>query len=218
MCCATHPPQVPNQRQMDVARSGDGSSVSMMPACLPSGLISRRSPGSAPGTVVPLAVSPCPCPSSAAIETSSSDSAIARADEKFPRPGAAEDRRWDEADHRPALRFDRRAHTVAGAHKRRFVLDPAFDEIHLADLELGLDQADEPRSLSGELQHVRKHQSLRNEAHVDDDRARLFAKRFSRQRARVEALERADARVRRKARIELSMTDIDGDDLRRAAR
>ena len=38
------------------------------------------------------------------------------------------------------------------------------------------------------------------------------------QRARVEAFQRADAGVSREARIELSVADIDGDDLRRAAR
>ena len=46
----------------------------------------------------------------------------------------------------------------------------------------------------------------------------VFAKRLSRERARIDAFERADARVRRKARIELSVADVDGDDLRRAAR
>ena len=65
---------------------------------------------------------------------------------------------------------------------------------------------------------MRQHEPLRNEAHIDDDRARRVAERFRRERARVDAFERADARVRREARIELSVTDIDGDDLRRAAR
>ena len=65
---------------------------------------------------------------------------------------------------------------------------------------------------------MRQHQPLRYEAHIDDDRIRRFAKRVRRQRSRVDAFERADARVGRKARIELSVADIDGDDLRRAAR
>ena len=96
--------------------------------------------------------------------------------------------------------------------------DPAFDEIGAAELELRLDEADEPRPLAGELQHMRQHKPLRNEAHIDDDRVWRFAERLRRERARVDAFERADARVRREARIELSVADIDGDDLRRAAR
>ena len=87
-----------------------------------------------------------------------------------------------------------------------------------AELELRLDEADEPRPLARELQHMRQHEPLRNEAHVDDDRVRRFAEHLRRERARVEAFERADARVGREARIELSVADIDGDDLRRAAR
>ncbi len=98
------------------------------------------------------------------------------------------------------------------------LVDPALDEIGAVELELRLDQAHKPRPLRGELEHMRQHQSLRNEAHVDDDRIRRFAKRDRCQRARIDPFERADARVRRKARIELSVTDIDGDDLRRAAR
>ena len=51
-----------------------------------------------------------------------------------------------------------------------------------------------------------------------DNRIRRFAEHLSCQRARVNAFERADARVRRETRIELSVTDIDRDDLGRAAR
>src|ERR1700733_3334987 len=142
MCCATQPPQVPNQGQMGFARSGAGFSVSMMTACLPSDLMSTRSPGRAPGTIAQLAVSQCPCASSATIETSSSGSAMARGDQKFPRPCAAEDRRRDEAEHCPALRFDRGAHSVARALKRRFAPDSALDEFAPAKLELRLDKAD----------------------------------------------------------------------------
>ena len=65
---------------------------------------------------------------------------------------------------------------------------------------------------------MRQHQSLRNEAHIDDERIRRFAKPDCGERARIDPFERADARVRRKARIKLSVADIDGDDLRRAAR
>ena len=65
---------------------------------------------------------------------------------------------------------------------------------------------------------MRQHQPLRNEAHVDDDRAGGSPRRSGVKRARIEAFERAHARVRRKARIELSVADVDGDDLRRAAR
>ena len=116
------------------------------------------------------------------------------------------------------LRFDRGAHAVACALERRFACDPAFDEIGAVELELRLDQADEPSPLAGELEHVRQYKPLRNEAHIDDDRVRRFAERRCRERARVDAFERADARVRRETRVELSVTDIDGDDLRRAAR
>ena len=115
-------------------------------------------------------------------------------------------------------RFDRRAHALARALERRLVLNPPFDEIAPAEFELRLDEADQPRPLCGELEHMRQHQALRNEAHVDDDRLRPFAEHLSGKRARIDAFERADARVRGEARIELSVADIDGDDLRRAAR
>src|ERR1700729_2082076 len=172
MCCATQPPQVPNQGQIGAPRSGEGSSVSISSARLPSTLTSARSPGRAPGTIAPLAVSPCPCASSATIETSSSGSVMTRSDQEFPRPGAAKDRRRHEAEHRPALRFYRGAHAVACALERRFVCHPAFDEIGAVKLELWLDEADEPGPLAGELEHMRQHKPLRNEAHIDDDRAR----------------------------------------------
>src|ERR1700722_1203869 len=142
MCWATQPPQVPNQGQIGSARSGERFSVSTSSARLPSNLTSVRSPGRAPGTIAPLAAIPCPCASSATIETSSSGSAMARGDQKFPRPGTAEDRRRDEAEYCPALRFDRGAHSVARALKRRFALDPALDEFVPAKLELRLDEAD----------------------------------------------------------------------------
>ena len=74
-------------------------------------------------------------------------------DEEFARPGAAEDRRRYQAEHRPALCFDRGAHGVACAIERRFARDPALDEIGRSELELRLDQADEPRPLMGELKH-----------------------------------------------------------------
>ena len=86
------------------------------------------------------------------------------------------------------------------------------------DFELRLDEADEPRRLGGEFQHMRQHEPLRNEAHVDDDRRRPLAETLGVKRARIDAFERADARVRGEARIELSTTDIDGDDFGGAAR
>src|SRR4029077_3226841 len=172
-----------------------------------SSLMCARSPGSAPGTIAPLAVSPCPCASSATMVTSSTGSAMARGNDEFARPSATEDRRGDEADYRPALRFDRGAHTIAGACKRRFARAPALDEIGAVELELGLDQADEPRPLSGKLKHARQHQSVRNEAHVDGDRVRRVVERGRCERARVDAFERADAWVRRETRIELSVAD-----------
>src|ERR1700722_4641045 len=156
MCCATQPPQVPNQGQIGSARSATAFRVSTSSARLPSNLTSVRSPGRVPGTIAPLAVSPCPCASSATIETPSSGSAMARRDQKFPRPGAAEDRRWHETEHRPALRFDRSAHAIACALKRRFVLNPPFDEIGAVKLELWFDEADEPSPLAGELEHIRQ--------------------------------------------------------------
>src|SRR3984885_1410141 len=160
MCCATQPPQVPNQGQLGTARSGAGFGVSTSSARLPSILTSVRSPGRAPGTIAPLAVSPCPCASRATIETSSSGSAMARGDQKFPRPGAAENRRPHETDHRPALGFDRGAHAVACALERRFACHPALDEIGAAKLELRLDQAHKPRSLRCELEYMRQHKPL----------------------------------------------------------
>src|SRR5580704_53276 len=218
MCCATQPPQVPNQGQIGAPRSGEGSSVSTSSARLPSSLTRARSPGRAPGTIAPLEASPCPCASSATIEISSSGSVMARRDQKFPRPGAAKDRRRHETEHRPALGFDRGEHAVACALERCFACHPAFDEIGAAKLELWLDEADEPSPLAGELKHVRKHQSLRNKAHIDDDHFWRFAERRRRERTRVDTFERADARVRREMRVELSVTDIDGDDLRPATR
>src|ERR1700723_2215196 len=65
---------------------------------------------------------------------------------------------------------------------------------------------------------MRQHKPLRNETHIDNDRVRRFVQHHRRERARVEAFKRADARVGRKARIELSMADIHGDDVGRAAR
>ena len=119
---------------------------------------------------------------------------------------------------RPALRFDRGANGGARPLKRRFAFDAALDEIGSADLELRLDQAHEPRPLRGELQHMRQHEPLRNEAHIDDDRLRPLDQHLSRERARVDAFERADTRVRGEAGHELPSADIDGDHLRRAAR
>src|SRR5580700_5088239 len=141
MCCATQPPQVPNQGQIGVARSGAELNISTSSARLPSSLTRARSPGRAPGTIAPLLVSPCPCASSATIETSVSGSATARTDEKFARPGAAKNRRGREAEHRPSLRFDRGAHSFTRAIERRFARDPALDEIGAIELELRLDQA-----------------------------------------------------------------------------
>src|SRR5271155_3512933 len=164
MCCATQPPQVPNQRQIGAARSGAGFSVSTSAARLSSSLTSACSPGRAPGTIAPLAVSPCPCASSATIETSSSGSAMACGDQKVPRPGAAEDGRRHEPERRPALGFDRGVHCDACALDRPFACLPALDEIGAVELELGLDQADEPRSHRGELEHMRQYKPLRNEA------------------------------------------------------
>ena len=85
-------------------------------------------------------------------------------------------------------------------------------------LELWLDEADEPSPLACELEHMRQHKPLRNETDIDDDRVRRFVQHHRRERARVEAFKRADARVGRKARIELSMADIHGDDVGRTAR
>src|SRR3984957_12464653 len=178
MCGAPHPPQVPNQGQIGVARSGEGSSVSTSSARLPSNLTSVRSPGRAPGTMAPLAASPCPCASSAAMETSSSGSVMTRRDQEFPCSSPAEDWRRHKPKHGPALRFNRRAHAVTCALERRFARDPALDQIGAVELELGLDQTDEPRPLGGELERVRKHQPLRNEADINDDRSRLLTEYF----------------------------------------
>src|ERR1700722_8779719 len=182
MCCAAQPPQVPNQRQIGVARSGVGFSVSTSSARLPSILTSVRSPGRAPGTIAPLAVSPCPCASSATIETSWSGSAMVRRDQKFPRPDAAKDRRRNEAEHNPPLRLDGGAHRGACPLERRLVLDPAFDEIGAIKLELWLDEAEEPSPVAGELEDMRQYKPLGNEAHIDDDRFWRFAERRRRER------------------------------------
>src|SRR5580700_10041765 len=192
MCCATQPPQVSNQGQIGVARSGAELNISTSSPRLPSSLTRARSPGRAPGTIAPLAVSPCPCASSAAIETSSSGSAIARADEKFPRAGSAEDGRRNEAEHNPPLRLDGDAHRGACPLERRLVLDPAFDEIGAIKLELWLDEAEEPSPVAGELEDMRQYKPLGNEAHIDDDRFWRFAERRRRERARVDTFERAD--------------------------
>ena len=114
--------------------------------------------------------------------------------------------------------FDRRAHALARALERRLVFNPPFDEIAPAEFELRLDEADQPRPLCGELEHMRQHQALRNEAHVQDDRLRMFTEHLSCKGAGVDAFERTDAGIRGEARIELSVPDVKGDDLRRAAR
>src|SRR5262249_40350517 len=123
-----------------------------------------------------------------------------------------------EAERGPALCFDCGAHGGAGALERRLARDPALDEIDAVEFELWLDQTHQPCLVSCELEHMRQHESLRNEAHGDDNRVRRFAEYLSRQRARVNAFERKDARVRRETRIELSVTDVDSDNLDRAAR
>ncbi len=56
--------------------------------------------------------------------------------------------------------------------ERLFASDPALDDLGPADLELRLDQADEPGGPRRELEDMRQHEPLRNEAHVADDRAR----------------------------------------------
>src|SRR5271155_3869143 len=166
MCWAAQPPQRPYHGQIGSARAGAALSVSISSARLPASLTSARSPGSAPGTIAPLAATPCPCASSATIESSSTSSFMAGGDQEFPRSGAADDRRRDEAEHRPALRFDAGADARGGAFERRFASDPALDDVGAADLELRLDEADQPRVASGEIEHMRQHQPLRNEAHV----------------------------------------------------
>ena len=106
----------------------------------------------------------------------------------------------------------------ACAFERRLVFNPPFDEFAPAEFELRLDEADQPRPLSGELEHMRQHQALRNEAHVQDDRLRMFTQHLGCKRAGVDSFERMDAGIRGEARIELSVPDIKGDDLRSAAR
>ena len=191
MCCAAQPPQRPYQGQIGLARSGAALSVSTSSARLPASLTSARSPGSAPGTLLPFAATPWPCASSATIESSSTGSAMAGGDQEFPRSAAAEDRRRNEAERRPALRFDRGAHSGARACERRFASDPALDDVGPSELELRLDEADEPRRLGSEFQHMRQHEPLRNEAHVDDDRRRPLAETLGVKRARIDAFERA---------------------------
>ena len=79
--------------------------------------------------------------------------------EEFPRPRAAGDRRGDEADAGPAERLDRSAHGGAGALlSAASFFTPAFDELVAADLELRLDQADEPGRPRREREHARQHQ------------------------------------------------------------
>ena len=117
---------------------------------------------------------------------------------------------------RPALRFDAGADVGARAFERRFAPDPALDDVSPADLELRLDEAHEPRRLGGEFQHMRQHQPLRNEADVDGDRRRRLAETLRVKGARIEAFEPTHALIQRKTRIELSMADVDRNDLRRA--
>src|SRR6185437_7014041 len=193
MCCAAQPPQRPNHGQIGAARAVAAFIVSTSSACFPSRLTSVRSPGRPKGMLVPSAATPWPSASSATIETSSSGSAMTRGDEEFPRARAPEDRRGDQAERGPALRFDRRAHGRAGALERRFAPDPALDEIARPEFELRLDEADDPGGARRELEHMGQNEPLRDEAHVDDDRVRSAAEDLAGERARIHPLERADA-------------------------
>ena len=70
---------------------------------------------------------------------------MARREQELLSAAAAEDRRRDEAEDRPAERRDSGADLVAGARERGLAPDPALDDVRRADLELRFDEADEPR-------------------------------------------------------------------------
>src|SRR5271166_1613932 len=158
MCWAAQPPQSPNQRQNGAFRSGLAFRSSTSSARRPARRTLALSPGKTPGTVAPLSATPSPCVSSATIVSSSNASAMARRKEEFPRPGAAQNRRGNEADHGPAGGLDACPDVGAGAGQRLIASDPTLDDLRPSDLELRLDEADEPRSPRRELEDMRQNQ------------------------------------------------------------
>src|SRR5271165_6193642 len=141
MCCAAQPPQRSNQGQKGSARSGLGSRISTSSTRRPSKRTRARSPGSAPGTVAPLSATPRPCASSATIPRSS---VMPRRDQEFLCSAAAEDWRGNRAEKRPPFSRDAGADLLAGPRERAFGPNSAFDDVRRADLELRLDETDEP--------------------------------------------------------------------------
>src|SRR5574337_1498829 len=139
MCCVAQPPQRPNHGQNGATRSALARRTSTV------SLRGRtRSPGNAPGTAVPSSATPSPRRSSATISRSS-PSSMPRREKELLRPSAAQDRRGNKPQRRPAEPFDEGADLGAGAGERRLVPDPPLHELPRADLELRLDESDEPR-------------------------------------------------------------------------
>src|SRR5271166_1452981 len=217
MCWAAQPPQLPNQRQNGAARSELGFRTSIRSARRPASRTRAFSPGKAPETVAPLSATPSPRASRPTIDRISTVSSTARRREEFPGPRAAEHRRANQADEGPALRRDACADVVAGALERLFASDPALDDLGQANLELRLDQTDEPGGPRRQLEDMRQNKPLRNEAHVADDCARRLADQIQGYGACVDAFERPHARVRREAPVELPAADVDRHHHSRAA-
>ena len=219
MCCAAQPPQRPYQRQIGSARSGAALSVSIRSARLPAEPDPRALAGQRIGH-------------DRAVRRDAIAMRVERDDRKL----------FDRLSHGarrsgiPALRRRRglamgsgrelaqpsaSTHARTAAHARSSAASLLTRPLTMSarpTSNCGLTRLTSHAALRGEPQHMRQHEPLRDEAHVDDDCVRRLGETLGVKRARIDALERAHARVGGEARIELAAADVDRDHLRRAAR
>ena len=129
---------------------------------------------------------------------------------------AAGDRRWHGRENAPAKRID----TSADAAKRGFALCRVAHDATLVRraLELWLHERDEVGARRGKRQDGGQDQRQRNKARIHDDESRLRGQMRGGEVAGVKPLQQCHTRVARDLRMRLSVADIDGRDLIRAAR
>ena len=97
------------------------------------------------------------------------------------------------------------------------VAHDAFLQVLTSRLELRLDQRDEPAGGRRERERRRQDEPERDEAHIGDDKRGLFGEPRRIERADVGRLDRDDARIGGKPRMQLAASDIDRIDKPRAA-
>ena len=133
-------------------------------------------------------------------------------EQKFAVAFGAEDRAFDDPDHRPArLRGDPRGGALADfAMDRRVAHDAAFADLRGAGLELRLDQRHQLRLLGGERERRRQHRRKADKARVAGDDVDRLGDVGMGQVARVDPFVDDDPRILAQLPGELAMTDIDG--------